>query len=477
MYLIGYLSTCDKTTYGKSKNGSKIYLVTSFTDKENKFLISYNSKLNGTIIIKFKISENKNNNFKNLLNGEIIDIIGKMNDDNLIITLQYIYNVYRKNIFKNICYNNNINRILIENEYIFSIDPSINCEDIDDALSFSENNENYIVKVYIAQPIYYLTEDLLMNITNFSTLYNDKFSKNNHLFGDKITNLSSLIINEKKPAYCIIFYINKKELDIIQIEDYPVFIINNLQTTYDLCKNYKPIKKLYDLTNKLSNNKVDLKLDITEHELISYWMIKTNNYIGNKYKYLNLPYRVMKNNIIDNIIIDDININIKNIFINRSLESAYYSTEEFYHYKLDIFNYIHFTSPIRRIIDTLIHWCITYNINFIDLLNKYNISIDHINKLSKNTKKYHKNIKLLKNIDNLIWDQNLKCNLNGYVYKISELKNRVNVYFEELGFMNVKIDNDLININKIIIGKKYNFIVYKKLGFLPFDKIFIKFNL
>ena len=120
-------------------------------------------------------------------------------------------------------------------------------------------------------------------------------------------------------------------------------------------------------------------------------MIKTNNELGKLIK--NIPYRIMKkkyiledyNNIEDN--------EIKKILLSRITESAYYSmTDDLnYHLSLDLYNYIHFTSPIRRIIDTLIHWCITYNINFEDL----NINLDNINNLDKATKKYHRSINLL----------------------------------------------------------------------------------
>jgi len=456
---IGYISTSDQVIYGKTKKGNNIYKAFIFNNN-SYCLVSYNGKLKGKLLIIININDILNN----LPKGNIIDVIGEMNINNLYITLQYIYDIFRKNISYKPIINNNelhLNRILIT-DTIFSIDP-INSLDIDDAVSYNHYDDYDIVNIYIAQPIYYLNEDILMNRAKsaFSTLYygQDYIHKINNLWGDEITYLSSLLINEKRPAYCISFkFINN---DII-ITSYPCFIINTIQTNYNECLNYKIINDFYNFTKKISH------INDT-HELISYWMILTNNYIGNNY---NIPHRVIKYNKISEF--DNIDNDIKDIFINYLSEKAKYSLDDNYHCKLDKYNYTHFTSPIRRIIDTIIHWCITYNVNFIDLLNKYNISLDDINILDKNTKKFHNDVKLLEKINNL----NNENEFEGWVY--SNNKNIWNIYFKELGFQKVKIwHNKLDNIidktkfNNIKIGDKLLFKIYKKNEFLVRDKILI----
>jgi hypothetical protein len=389
-----------------------------------------------------------------------------MNDNNLIITLQYINKIYRKKI--NIELNINpleklINRIKI-NKLIFSIDP-INCNDIDDAISFEEYNDIYIIGIYIAQPIYYLSQQIIEERiqTAFSTLYSEPYEKNNNLWGNLITEKSSLLKDLERPVYSIIFYINKN-LEIIKIENYPALIINNIQTNYDECLNYSIIKDFYNFTINLSKNS-----NLDTHQLISYWMIKTNNYIGqinNK-----IPKRVMKKiDILENKNIDE---EIKEIFTNRICEKAYYSLTDNYHYNLDIFDYTHFTSPIRRIMDTIIHWYLTYNY--------FEIDIEKINLLDKQTQKYNNTIKLLNIIDDI---NDINDNeLYGWIYKKSIDKNIWTVYFKQLGFQKVKIwdnkfsyliNDEIINkINNIKIGNKYLFKIYKKNGFLPQDKFLI----
>ena len=480
---VGYFSTSQQVTYGKNKSGKTIYQVIALNNKNNEssfYLVAYGNKIKGKLLIVFNIINEKNDSQSNALplhtllpRGEIIDIIGHMNKDNLIITLKYIYNVFcRPLYFKELSINtleSTIKRRFIdlpEKKQIFSIDPE-ETNDIDDALSFEEYDSHYIVGVYIAQPIYYLTQELIEIHSKkaFSTLYNNGYSKNNNLWGDKITLASSLIPNEERPAYAIFYYIDKK-YNFIKIENYPVIIINKIKTNYDNCLNYDFIQNLYNLTNNLYNIN-------NTHELVSYWMVKTNNHIGLNYK---LPNRVIKKNIENNLENFDVNDDIKNIFINSS---AYYSLSENYHEILDKYNYIHFTSPIRRIIDTLNHWSITYNIPFTD----FNINIDDINKLDKQTKKYHNNIKLLEAIDKL----SNETIFDGWIYKNNWKKslNKISVYFKELGFLKVELLNNKFNylinyfienkFNEIKVGNKYKFKILKKEGFLPKDKLVIKF--
>ena len=459
--IIGYISTSDQVIYGKTKNGHNIYKSILFNN-DNNCLVSYNGKLKGKIIIILEITKTLNN----LPYGNIIDVIGLMNNDNLYLTLQYIYNINRKNVLYKFYINENEYKIYRKfiNKIIFSIDPK-GSQDIDDAISYSHYDDYDIVNIYIAQPIYFLSQDILFNRAKkaFSTLY---YNNNNNLWGDALTLQSSLLKKQLRPVYCISFkYINN---DII-IDSYPCYIINTIQTNYDDCLNYKIINNFYNFTKKITNI-------IDTHELVSYWMILINNYIGNKYKYLNIPYRTIKESKINEFdYIKDENISL--IFSNRVSEKANYTLEgDYYHCKLDKFNYTHFTSPIRRIIDTINHWCITYNINFKDLLEIYDITIDNINELDKNTKKFHNQIKLL-DIINKLNDEN---EFTGWIYNKSKDKHIWTVYFKELGFQKVKIwDKKLDNIinkdfiNNINVGDTHLYKVYKKNGFLVNDKILI----
>jgi hypothetical protein len=457
--LVGYLSTNDQIKYGKNKSGKIIYQVKTFNKKLPLFLVSYNGKLKGKIIICFKF---KNWNNK-LPSGEIINVIGLMNENNLINTLQYIYEINRKNFSNDIIFNEleyHINRPFID-KYIFSIDP-IGCNDIDDAISFEKNNDYIQVCIYIAQPICWLSKEDIINRQKkaFSTLYNEPFCCNNNLWGDKITQLASLYENQEKPVYVIEIIIKDNELDM---KHYPAKIINKLNTNYNDCLKYNEINDFFEFTKQYSGNN-----NMNTHELVSFWMVLTNNLLGNLniINELNIPYRII------NDTINDINYNIdydvKQVFEKYMLESASYSSTKNYHYLLDKYNYIHFTSPIRRIIDTIIHYCITYNINFNDIGD-----LSLINELDNKTKKYHNEINLCNNINKLFKNNN-NLELDGWIYnKTSTLWI---IYFKELGFHKIKIwDYDYL-LNKLKfddfkIGNKYKFIICKKNDFLPKDKI------
>ena len=481
--IIGYFSTSQQVKFGKTKSGNTIYQVTTFDQNLPYFLVSYGGKLVGKIIITFKFKDWNNA----LPKGEIVNVIGLYDESNLINTLQYINSIYRKNIFKSSEYKLNdfeskIKRELI-NTTVFSIDP-VDCIDVDDALSIDETDDSWIVGVYIAQPICWLSESELMtrSIDSFSTLYSQPFASNNNLWGDQITKNASLTQGEIKPVYYIKFIINKFSKQISEIFHGPGQIINSIKTDYESCLSYPIIKKLFGITSFLSNEIIDT------HQLVSYWMVKANNFLGSfqKLKELNIPYRIMKKeetgtNNFGNIIDSD----IRQIFLNRTNESAIYqiNCETNYHSGLEKFDYIHFTSPIRRVIDCLIHWCLTYNVNFGSLLEKYSLDIQHFNSLDSNTKKYHNNIKLLNCINELKWDQDDMIEIDGVIYEKFEDKNIWTIWTNELGFQRVKMwDNkfDYLkdanfkkSIDKINIGDRLKLKIYRKTGFLPKEKILI----
>ena len=320
---------------------------------------------------------------------------------------------------------------------------------------------------------------------SFSTLYNNNFENNNNLWGDTITFNSSFIKNELRNAYCIEFYIDKN-FKIYKNNHYPCQIKNIIQTNYDECLNYNIIKEFYHFSILLDNNITD------EHNLISYWMIKTNNYIGNLdySKKLNIPYRIIKEKYQSNELLNEYNnmtnLEIKNLFLNKITNTSIYSNNNDinYHSILKIYNYIHMTSPIRRIIDTFIHWCLTYNFDFNIFINEYNLNLDDINKLNKLTNKYHNSIELLNKINKLFENNNNEINTVGYIFKKSIEYNIWTIYTNELGFQKIKMwdkkignVNIIDKINNINIGDKINITIYRKNDFLPYDKILIISNL
>jgi exoribonuclease R len=420
-YLLGVLSTSATQTFGKNKSGKTIYITKPLNRNLPNFLISYGGKLKGKLIVKFKYD-----NWDNKLpSGIIEEVLGLYDDIDIQTLLLHHYNIYlnRKQSRGYIETSLNpledtINRINYDAN-IISIDPD-DCEDIDDALSLKETEFYYEVGVHIAQPIVWLNDEQLIEKSNtqFSTLYlNDN---NINLWGNEVTQKSSLTPNKTKYAYSTIFYFDIYTLELEKIIDFPSIIKNKHKLSYDNAYKNKYAKELMEFT--LSFNKFnDYK------ELVSYWMIKTNNHIGSKY---NVPYRV--NSIDTNNIRYNVDDEIKKIFNTRNANNAYYSYQENEHKSLGLKNYTHFTSPIRRIIDSLIHYNITYKQDLI-------LDLDIINELDLNTKRMSRQLELDNLIENIFMDTNVLI-VRGYIYRIVN-DNRLQVYVKDygLGFVKVKL--------------------------------------
>ncbi len=454
--IVGLLSTSQQVKYGKTSNGKPIYQVKPLDNKLPNFWLTYGGSLKGKIIVVFKFKQYKEGT---LPFGEIYNIIGLATDENLAKALMFHYQINRKALksfeLKTNSKEENIKRKDLIPLFTFSIDPK-GCIDIDDALSIEKTETGYSIGVHIAQPIYFLNKEDIQKRTEeaFSTLY---FDSNEELWSKNIVEASSLTQNCVKPAYSIIFTI--EDCQIKNVESFPSWIENKLNTNYDEIDN--PNIKLL---NKISNAIFSKNLD--SHELVSNWMVQANNYIGQTFK--NIPFRVQNKNStnIDETIPED----IKKVFSNFEMESAEYSFDKDFHSSLGLNKYTHFTSPIRRIIDTIIHYTITYE----DIIE---IDIERINFLDKQTKKFHRQIKLNEIINQLTLPDEGK-EVDGWIYK--KEKNKWLVYFEELGLMKVKIVDDKLKyrikpemIEEYTIGQKYRFKIYKKPGFLPKEKILI----
>jgi len=451
---VGILCTFSQLKYGISKTGKSIYKCQPLDTSLGPIRIVYGGKQKGKIVIVFKMDPEK---FKEEMPlGELYHVIGLANKENLVSTFLYHFNVVRKN-FKECEPNESMESKISRKDFtklsIFSIDPK-GCQDIDDAFSFQRSNNQVIVGVHIAQPIYWLTKEAILERVEhaFSSLYIDK-SAPIPLWSPEIQEKSSLLKDVKRPAYSIFFsYLHD---ECISIETFPSFIINSCPTHYDDTDNLQ-VKEFLQWTRQL------LKKEIDTHELVSHWMMETNQYIGSNYC---VPYRVQTLSQTNKNL--DLDPEIKEIFQHYTMEKAFYSLDQNYHASLDRKKYTHFTSPIRRILDCLIHWQITYGESLV-------FNLEKINQKDQATKKFHRAIELCHKIENIQPGQ-----IMGYLYeKIS--RGTWRVYFPELGFLKVKVIDQrlehLIDPEKeknFQIGIPCQFSLNKKDGFLPLEKIII----
>lgn len=413
---VGLLNTYKSTIFGKNKKGSTIYIVEPLKHNLPKFLVAYNGKIKGKLIIRFKF----NNWNKKLPTGNLISIIGKLGEVNIDKLLLYHYNINIKKINFDIKINNHEKKIVrkdITNIPFISIDPK-GSTDIDDAIYINNN----IVYITIAQPIVYLNKNIIEEMvkTKFSTIYSNN---NIHLFGKKITELSSLVENKLRYSYTVVFKDGKL------YEHYPSIVM--------VKNNYS-----YDYINNNMKDYIDGFEDA--QSMISHYMILTNLAIGNIMKNKNMIYRITKENSMNAIYTYDNNIN--------------------YHSNLNKSYYLHFTSPIRRLVDNIIHMKITYNI---DINNDINI----MNEISTSISRFHRNLELDKNINNIIEDIE-------YDAKLIEIRDYSwYIYIDNIGYITYniipKILTSLTNIPKLKIGSTFKVKLYKRKGILPKNKLII----
>ncbi len=473
-YLVGIFSTSQTQRFGKNKRGNVIYMVKPLNNKLPGFMISYGGKLKGKLAVKFKYI-NWNNK---LPSGEIIDVIGKFEEDNITKILMYHHNIYPKKLkTTENQFEESIERKDLTHLNIFSIDPE-GCVDIDDALSITKEGDNVIVGVHIAQPICWLSyQDIRTKMKyQFSTLYIDENNRKD-LWDSQITEKASLFQDQKKPAYSVLFYFENNTL--IKTEDFPSFIINKSKLTYENAKECPSAVTLETFTENFTS--ID-----DYHDTVSYWMVKTNNHIGVKLKN-KIPYRVNHQDDNLEVEIEGLPKDIGKIFTSKKIESAYYSMEEIRHQTLGLNYYCHFTSPIRRLIDTWIHFYLTYP----SIRDEMDIDCQSINKLDKETKKFHRQLELDKIIKNMFFEKS-NVEMTGYISEILSY-NSIEVYVDGVGFLKVRLFNFKFDylVTKSISGnslslnyqdQSYNYkigdsieLFFDKIdGILPRDKMMVR---
>jgi len=360
-------------TYGRAKNGiGKFYYKCIPNDiRLPCFLVPYEQKIlgfNKTVTNKYVLFKFLEWSSKHPI-GSITNTIG----DITIISNFYEYQLYCKNLFISIkeftkTINNAykqldggsfITEILaanpnIENrldEYIISIDPK-QSTDLDDAISIKDD----IISIYIANV------PILMEYFNLWPSFSERIStiylpdrKCPMLPTLLSENLCSLLEGEQRFAFCVDIKFKDGEVVDIQFKNTLITVKKNYR--YDDVelqedKSYKDILTAIQSLNIKYNYVKEIK---DSHDVVAYLMILMN------YESANLLTK-FKTGIFRTLSLKDTNINsteltdeVYNFIKIWQASSGQYSNfeDKTGHAFIGVDNYVHITSPIRRLVDLL----------------------------------------------------------------------------------------------------------------------------
>ena len=416
----------------KYSNGKKECFLCFTEGKEKEtYLVAFKNKRKYTnnIYIVIEPIEKNLHLFDKFKYAKLIKVIGQIDDFNSRYEmLFYKYQFCIKKQEFDLLKTKDTRTDLSKFETI-SIDPE-GSKDIDDALSIIDDK----IYIHIADPTSYVK---MKPMVRTSTIYNHRTI---NMYNDKICyDLCSLIKGKKRNAVTFIYDIKTKT-----IEDHELTIVK-------LDRNLS-----YEADDELINK---LKKLICEdpHEIIEKLMVSVNLYVGNILSSID-------KGIFRNYKIKEIEKLSKDKELNKYLKiikgnSAEYSFKPEKHEYLDIENYCHFTSPLRRYVDTLNHLLFKKYIFEIDievpLINEE--LLEMINTFEKNHRRLHRDKNLI-DLQKKVGDEIV--NLEGYIIGSNSVmlsKSKIIVYVSNLKEEDTIYDK----INIITYSKNDKFFFYK----------------
>lgn len=339
--------------------------------------------------------------YASLKTGAEAKFVKNVNDESLINTLDRI-TIENNDLPKkfNSHFINKTNNLTIREDLIkkhFITIDSENSKDLDDAIYCEKTNDGWKLMVAIADVASYVEKDsdldkealersnsiylrkvvipmLPEELSNQICSLNENEKKNvvvvsmfvsekGHVTNYKISN--AIIESKKRLSYNIAESIIKADL----IKEYETYsVLKNLESLYEVLKE-KRIERgalevdkeegYYFYNKEKRENEFRIKKRTKSHKMIEEAMLITNTVVSEflKKNCKNSIYRVHKKP--ETPILEKIKsfFNGKNDEINHKemLERAFYSTKNIGHYGLRYSTYTHFTSPIRRYSDIVIH--------------------------------------------------------------------------------------------------------------------------
>ena len=265
-----------------------------------------------------------------------------------------------------------------------SVDPQGSC-DIDDAISVEKKTDNhYQIGIHIADPTSYIIEDSILDrevAKRSESVY--LMSQTFHMFPIKLsTELFSLSQGHTvSRAFSVILDIERQGIgwDVTNQLVTKTLVRVDKNMSYEQFQNqylqYQDLKTMYEIgeylykqkqTETLDNNKI---IQYDSKKMIEIWMILANSMVAEKMIELSdekeLSNVLIRSQQVNDYVYDTSTIqNIDPMFINEHCklkmnrgELRFYSDKgtSNKHHGLNLDTYTHFTSPIRRYSDILVH--------------------------------------------------------------------------------------------------------------------------
>lgn len=343
------------------------------------------------------------NDFLKIHNNLIIINYG--NKDNFINKIKYLKDKYNINTlefekedktpiqisdFDNL--DEDTERVDLTQLYTFTIDPT-SSKDFDDAISIEFKENIYTLGIHIADVTHYIKKDSELDKhaqMKMNTVYLN--GDTTHMLPTILSNnLCSLVPNQDRNAVTVMTKFDIKG-NLLEYEIFRSKINSKRRYTYDevrqqikgnvamdvhiknlysfVVTKYPHVLEYYSLpivNINLDETKTPTDIELEEydmsHIMIEKCMILANEIVAEDLatKGYNFPYRCHP---APSLSQEQKYMNLKTLSHNpmyqeiikiKSFKNAYYSTDNVSHYGLTSSKYCHFTSPIRRYIDIVIH--------------------------------------------------------------------------------------------------------------------------
>lgn len=405
----GILHISSKVSYGVTGKGNIIKKFTPYDNIYPSFLVSTKKPFQSCdMYVTIKFDKWKNN----ICHGSITDYIGNVGDmsteKKYILSCAVSSHTNIKKLNMDI-YNDTIkNRIDLRKEIIYTIDP-VGCKDVDDALHVKQLDNGYEIGIHIADVSAFIPPNSPLDIeikNRCESIYLSD-TQINMLPDCLSTDKLSLIESIDKATYSIIINLDK-DYNIVDHKFCRTIINVKENMSYDKAQKiidnkdikFEPLILLYDIAHKLHIKTSANTFDT--HKMVEIYMIMANSLAAKQlYKLYNAKALVRKHKINDKLSTNIKNYDILPSYVQNKIllfnyEKAEYSfaNDDFKHSGLGEEYYTHFTSPIRRYADIIVHRMLTqYSIdNIPDSGVLFNINYVH----NKTKKCYIKNNILLK---------------------------------------------------------------------------------